>query len=204
MAIKFEIYQSPNNGETQEKHYHARVVNSTTVNTSQLSQEIHQACSLTESDIKATLIELNRTLVRHLSKGERVHIEGLGYFHISLESPSVTDPKKIRATNVKFKSVTFRADKELKGELVNVHTETSQLKVHSSSIDEEKVNDILTTYFKKRPVIIRRDFEKLFSLTRSTAGRYIVNLVKQGKLKNISTPTSPIYILGSYYTDKNE
>lgn len=47
---------------------------------------------------------------------------------------------------------------------------------------------------KYNPVLTRRKFESLFGLTQATAGRYMAKLVKEGKLKNISTYYHPIYV----------
>ena len=166
MAVKFEFYESPNTIGTRKKRYHARVVNRERISTDHLAQEIHHSSSLTVADIKATIIALSEKLAYHLKDGARVHIEGIGYFHISLTCPETPTPHSTRANNVKFKSVTFRADKYLKKQLADVKT---------------------------KRVLTRRDFEQLFTLTRATAGRYITRLAKEKKLCNISIPHNPIY-----------
>ena len=87
MAVKFEFYESPNTIGTRKKRYHARVVNRERISTDHLAQEIHHSSSLTVADIKATIIALSEKLAYHLKDGARVHIEGIGYFHISLTCP---------------------------------------------------------------------------------------------------------------------
>ena len=106
MAVKFEFYESPNTIGTRKKRYHARVVNRERISTDHLAQEIHHSSSLTVADIKATIIALSEKLAYHLKDGARVHIEGIGYFHISLTCPETPTPHSTRANNVKFKSVT--------------------------------------------------------------------------------------------------
>ncbi|MCS2446918.1 hypothetical protein NXU86_21065 [Phocaeicola vulgatus] len=113
MAIKFEFYESPNTIGTRKKRYHARVVNWQRINTDYLAREIQYGSSLTVADIKATIISLSEKLAYYLKDGARVHIEGIGYFHISLTCPETRTPSSTRANKVKFKSVTFRADKYL-------------------------------------------------------------------------------------------
>jgi predicted histone-like DNA-binding protein len=117
MAIKFEFYESPNTIGTRKKRYHARVVNWQRINTDYLAREIQYGSSLTVADIKATIISLSEKLAYYLKDGARVHIEGIGYFHISLTCPETRTPSSTRANKVKFKSVTFRADKYLKHQL---------------------------------------------------------------------------------------
>ena len=193
MAIKFEFYESPNTIGTRKKRYHARVVNWQRINTDYLAREIQYGSSLTVADIKATIISLSEKLAYYLKDGARVHIEGIGYFHISLTCPETRTPSSTRANKVKFKSVTFRADKELKKQLVNVKTERSKYKPHSIPVTDEKIDKGLTEYFQTHSVLTRREFEQLFTLTRATAGRYITRLAKEGKLLNISIPHNPIY-----------
>ncbi|WP_301246377.1 HU family DNA-binding protein, partial [Phocaeicola sartorii] len=126
MAIKFEFYESPNTIGTRKKRYHARVVNWQRINTDYLAREIQYGSSLTVADIKATIISLSEKLAYYLKDGARVHIEGIGYFHISLTCPETRTPSSTRANKVKFKSVTFRADKYLKHQLSGVKTERSK------------------------------------------------------------------------------
>lgn len=193
MAIKFEFYESPNTIGTHKKQYHARVVNRELISTDYLAWEIHHGSTLTVADIKATIISLSEKLADHLKDGARVHMEGIGYFHVSLSCSETQNPQSTRAYDVKIKSVTFRADKELKKQLVNVKTERSKYKPHSIPVTDEKIDKGLTEYFQTHSVLTRREFEQLFTLTRATAGRYITRLAKEGKLLNISIPHNPIY-----------
>ena len=193
MAIKFEFYESPHTIGTNKKRYHARVVNWQRITTDHLAQEIHYGSSLTVADIKATLISLSEKLAYHLKDGARVHLEGIGYFHLSLTCPETRTPSATRANRVKFKSVTFRADKYLKKELTGVKTERSKYKPHSMPMTAEEIDAALTEYFSTHSVLTRRQFESLCMLKRATAARYIARLVKEKKLCNISIPHNPIY-----------
>lgn len=181
MAIKFEFYESPNTIGTRKKRYHARVVNWQRINTDYLAREIQYGSSLTVADIKATIISLSEKLAYYLKDGARVHIEGIGYFHISLTCPETRTPSSTRANKVKFKSVTFRADKYLKHQLSDVKTERSKYKPHSMPVTKESIDEALTEYFLTNSVLTRRKFESLCGLTRATAGRYIAQLAKDKK-----------------------
>ena len=172
MAIKFEFYESPNTIGTRKKRYHARVVNWQRINTDYLAREIQYGSSLTVADIKATIISLSEKLAYYLKDGARVHIEGIGYFHISLTCPETRTPSSTRANKVKFKSVTFRADKYLKHQLSDVKTERSKYKPHSMPVTKESIDEALTEYFLTNSVLTRR---------------------KDKKLRNISIPRNPIY-----------
>lgn len=204
MAIKFEFYESPNTIGTRKKRYHARVVNWQRIDTDHLAREIQYGSSLTVADIKATIISLSEKLAYYLKDGARVHIEGIGYFHVSLTCPETRTPSATRANRVKFKSVTFRADKYLKKELASVKTARSEYKPHSMPTTKDDIDTLLTEYFATNSVLTRRKFEQLCMLRRATAGRYIKQLAKEGKLRNISIPRNPIYepVPGHYGREK--
>ena len=60
-------------------------------------------------------------------------------------------------------------------------------------LTKESIDEALTEYFLTNSVLTRRKFESLCGLTRATAGRYIAQLAKDKKLRNISIPRNPIY-----------
>ena len=87
MAIQFELYKSPNPKDEEDKElYHARVVNFQHIDTDYLAKEIQQATSLTEGDVKAVLESLSHFMGSRLREGERVHLDGIGYFQVKLNS----------------------------------------------------------------------------------------------------------------------
>ena len=200
MAIKFEFYESPNTIGTRKKRYHARVVNWQRINTDYLAREIQYGSSLTVADIKATIISLSEKLAYYLKDGARVHIEGIGYFHISLTCPETRTPSSTRANKVKFKSVTFRADKYLKHQLSDVKTERSKYKPHSAGLSEIEIDMELTKYFAENQIITRKDFQHLCGMTQITAYRHIKRLIAEKKLQNKGTTHQPIYtpVPGNY------
>lgn len=194
MAIKFEFYQSPNPTGSKKKRYHARVVSTKQISTDELAEEIHSACTLTVADIRATIISLSHSLAEHLRNGEKVHIDGIGYFQPTLKCPETRTPSATRAQQVKFKSVKYRADIKLTDQIKTAHTERSRVKSHSAVLSNIEIDMKLTKHFLTNPVLTRRDMERLCRFTTSTAGRHMVRLVKEGRLKNINTYRNPIYV----------
>ena len=140
----------------------------------------------------ARVVNRERISTDHLAQ-EIHHSSSLTVADIKATCPETPTPHSTRANNVKFKSVTFRADKYLKKQLADVKTERSKYKPHSIPVTDEEIDKGLTEYFLTHSVLTRRDFEQLFTLTRATAGRYITRLAKEKKLCNISIPHNPIY-----------
>ena len=195
MAIEYDFYLNPNSQGTNKKRYHARVVSSNRISTDELAKEIQSECSLTIADVKAVLIALGGKLARHLGKGSKVYLEGIGYFQVNLHcKEEVRTPHAIRSGNVEFKSVSYRADNELKKHLRGQKIQRSQTKIHSQPMTGEAIDRILTDYFRTNETITRREFQTLCTQVKSTAHRILLKLVENGKLKNVSTKQHPVYM----------
>ena len=121
MAIQFELYKSPNPKDEEDKElYHARVVNFQHIDTDYLAKEIQQATSLTEGDVKAVLESLSHFMGSRLREGERVHLDGIGYFQVKLNSLEPITSPKLKANQMKLKAnIGFKADKKLRSSVAS-------------------------------------------------------------------------------------
>ena len=200
MSIEYDFYRNPNSQGTNKKRYHARVVSSDRITTDELAEEIQNECSLTITDVKAVLIALGDKLAKHLGDGSKVHLEGIGYFQVNLQcKEEVRTTRSVRSDNVEFKSVSYRADNELKKHLKKQKIQRSQTKIHSVEMTEEEIDQKLTDYFKTNDTLTRSQFEVLCTQVKSTAHRILQKLVKDGKLKNVSTKQHPVYMPDNLY-----
>ena len=202
MAVQFELYNTPMPEEKKNKvRYHARPVSYETVDTEDLIYRIHSRCSLSPSDVIATLEELKYEVAQCLKEGKKVHIDGLGYLQITLScEEEIRDPKAKRVHKVKLKSVKFKADKELKAELSDIHFQRSKYKPHSAELSPIEIDMKLTEYFADNQIITRKDFQQLCRMTQITAYRHIKRLIAEKKLQNLGTTHHPIYtpVPGNY------
>ena len=200
MSIEYDFYRNPNSQGTNKKRYHARVVSSDRISTDELAEEIQNECSLTITDVKAVLIALGDKLAKHLGDGSKVHLEGIGYFQVNLQcKEEVCTTRSVRSDNVEFKSVSYRADNELKKHLKKQKIQRSQTKIHSVEMTEEEIDQKLMDYFKTNDTLTRSQFEVLCTQVKSTAHRILQKLVKDGKLKNVSTKQHPVYMPDNLY-----
>ena len=200
MSIEYDFYRNPNSQGTNKKRYHARVVSSDRISTDELAEEIQNECSLTITDVKAVLIALGDKLAKHLGDGSKVHLEGIGYFQVNLKcKEEVRTTRSVRSEYVEFKSVSYRADNELKKHLRNQKIQRSQTRIHSREMTEEEIDQKLSDYFKTHDTLTRSQFEVLCTQVKSTAHRILQKLVKDGKLKNVSTKQHPVYMPDNLY-----
>ena len=195
MSIHYEFYRNPNSEGTNKKRYHARVVSHGTVSTDRLAREIQKECGLSHVDVKAVIMTLADKLAEHLGEGEKVRLDDIGLFQVNLRcKQEVRTMNGARAENIEFKSVSFRADGYLKDKLKAQKIRRSRYKPHSFPHSEANIEALLTKHFTKREAISRREFQYLTGLVKSTALRTIKKLVEAGKLKNIGSTRSPLYI----------
>ena len=200
MSIEYDFYRNPNSQGSNKKRYHARVVSSNRISTDELAEEIQKECSLTITDVKAVLIALGDKLAKHLGDGSKVHLDGIGYFQVNLQcKEEVCSTRSVRSDNVEFKSVSYRADNDLKKHLKKQKIQRSQTKIHSVEMTEEEIDRKLMDYFKTHDALTRSQFEVLCTQVKSTAHRILQKLVKDGKLKNVSTKQHPVYMPDNLY-----
>lgn len=203
MAIQFELYKTPHPKDEEGKEvYHARVVNFQHIDTDYLAKEIQIATSLTEGDVKSVLESLSHFMGDRLREGQSVHLDGIGYFQIKLNSQEPITSPKLKANQIKLKAnISFKADAKLKRSVSVVHVERSKLKPHSAVLSNDEIDKLLTNYFKSNPVLTRRDFQGLCGFAPTTAARQIKRLKEEEKkLKNINTYYNPIYMpMPGYY-----
>ena len=202
MAIQFELYKTPHPKDEENKEtYHARVVNFQHIDTDYLARQIQTATSLTEGDVKSVLESLSHFMGERLREGESVHLDGIGYFQIKLNSQEPITSPKLKANQIKLKAnISFKADIKLKKSVSVVHLERSKLKRHSASRTNEEVDKLLTNYFSNNSILTRPDFQGLCNFTATTAARHIRRLKEEKKLQNINTYYNPIYApMPGYY-----
>ena len=200
MSILYEFYRNPNSEGTNKKRYHARVVSYNNISTERLAKEIQKECSLTHVDVEAVLMTLADKLAEYLGNGQKVHLKGIGQFQVNLRcKEEVRTTHAVRSENIEFKSVSFRADSDLKKSLKGQKIKRSRLKPHSFPQTETNIDKLLTKHFETNQVLSRRQFQFLTGQVRATACRTIKKLVEAGKLQNLGTPKNPVYVLGEGY-----
>ncbi len=196
MAILFDWYEDPRPSDKQQgkRTLHPRIRYNGTIGTDLVRQRIQERCSLTETDVTAVLDALSHILGEELADGKQVHLDGIGYFQITLQATEPVHSLTTRADKVKLKSINFQADRNLKSLCMSSHLRRSKYKPHSASLSEEEIDKKLTAYFATHPVLTRSNMQSLCCFTQSMASRQIRRLKAQGNLQNIGKPTQPIYI----------
>jgi len=194
MGLRYDFYENPlPKGSNRKPRLHTRVVTGSTTTTDEIATRIHDASSLTVGDVKASLLSLIEVMANELASGRRVHLEGLGYFQLTLSSPSVKSPKEIRAESIRVKSVAFRAETSFKKRFLNIPLERVREKRHSNRYSEIEIDGLLTSHFLDNTYITSRKFQTLCGFTESTAKRRLRQLIANGKLRKTGHRQFPLY-----------
>lgn len=198
MAIRYDLYTIPDSRDTENELYHVRMVPNPPMSSKTIEKRIETRCTLTATDVKATLSALTDIMKEELLNGRRVHLPGIGYFYLTLKgTPRDNDAenmRKVRAPQVTIKSVSFRPEKELIEDMkAAAEFCPPNDKRHSCKQTDIGLTDILTEYFAGHEELDRPVFEKLCGFGRSTALRRLKQLVTEGKLINAGNRHAPRY-----------
>lgn len=197
MAIKFDLFENPVKEGVSAPKLHAKVITKDVVTTREIREAIRRKCTVSPADVAAVITALNDELYENLSNGYAVHLEGIGYFSLSLKCAPDINPKYIKDDDVQVRSIKFTPDKDLIDRFQSVYLERKVDEAHhSTKLDEEEVKQKLAEYFKTHSFLQRRDFERLTGFNSSESTRVIRELVKDGVLKNAGTKYQPVYVRG--------
>ena len=198
MSIRYSWYKNPQLKAGEEREgLHPRPLFNGMADTDSLAKEIENATSLTESDVKAVLMALSRAVGNSLAQGEQVHLDGLGYFMPTLTAEGkVTEemPLRERSRKVRFKGISFRADRELQGRMGPISFSLIHRGDSSGLPSDEEIIAKLTDYFSTQTYLTRRKLENLCGIRTTTAVRLLRRLIDEGRLRNDGTRQQPIYL----------
>ena len=195
MEIEYDLYENPGKDGDGSQRLHAKVVTKNVVTTKNLRENITRKCTATPADVAAVLTAISDELYDALSNGYSVHIDGLGYFSLSLSCNSEIGSGNMDNVDVWVRGIKFVPEKVFvekfeTANLVRVKDESR----HSEKITDEEVMKRLETYFAKNQYMQRTDFEELTGFNLSKSSRYIKRLVDDGVLKNIASKFHPVYV----------
>ena len=124
MAVKYNVIQKAYPGDpTGPKKFYANSIADGEVSLRNLSKEIAQTSSISESDVYATLIDLAKMLSKHLSDGKIVRLGDFGSFQISISSEGMDAMNKVNSASIKSDKILFRPGLDLRDTLATLKYE---------------------------------------------------------------------------------
>lgn len=177
--------------------------NQMTISTQELAEIISGRCTVKEPDVYATLMALSQVLSETLLDGNRLRVDGVGTFDISLkqkeqqadgtEHQPKTMSDNVRAEDVCISRVIFTPSSELQKVLKRAVFVSSGVEA-ADTLSREDVDAFLSQHFATQPALQRRQLEEHFSLSRNQAIRWLKILTDEGVLQPLGVRNARIYI----------
>ena len=184
-------------GTATEKNPHVAVtvVNSKLTTTKELAEYINFACSVTESDVAAVLQALGKCVCDELLDGNRVELEHLGTFSLSLTCGNKRLEDRVTKKDIRVKNILFTPCAEMKAAMRTADI-VSGGPNPNKRLSDEVIERRLIKYFEEHEYMQRRDFESICECSRYTATKKLKELVKAGKLRAMGAKNVRFYVEG--------
>ena len=189
MSIEYDFYKT--NGALAEKQpYHVRVIEHSTIQSDELAQRIQSRTTLTVPDIKGALSALTEEIATQLSSGHRIHIEGLGYFSLSIEGEITKDKEdQLRLRHPAVRTIRFLPEDQMMDKLKDTSFTCQHHKGSASKeYDKTSIKVVVDHLLTEKSFFTPNDFFRAAHLTRSTGYRILNELLNCHYLNNVGTP----------------
>ena len=168
------------------------VVSSEVVTTAQIAKDINHACSVTQSDVLAVLQAVGQRIGDALLDGNRVEIDHIGTFSLSLTCNNKRKEDHITSKDIEVSRIVFNPCAELQRTMrgaVIVSGGSTGTKQLTDAVIEKR----LTEFFATHHSIQRSEFEHVCECSRYAALARLKALVKAGKLLVIGKQNTRAY-----------
>ena len=110
MAIQYTIYQDNRKNIGTKLHY-GRAVHPTTLDTKAIAARVQRQCAMTIGDVQSVITNLVSVMTDELQNSNKVKLDGLGTFYISLKSVGALAEEDFNANeHIKGFRVNFLAE----------------------------------------------------------------------------------------------
>ena len=169
------------------------IVGSEVITTSKLADAINYASSITQADVLAVLQAVGQHLADALLDGNRVELDHLGTFSLTLTCGNKRKEDHITSKDISVSRISFAPCAELE------HAIRSAKVVSGGPTGTKKLTDAviekrLAEYFATNNSMSRSTFERICECSRHTALLKLKELVKAGKLIAIGPKNQRQYV----------
>jgi predicted histone-like DNA-binding protein len=130
MAVKYKLIRKINPSKpTEDKKVYAMAVHEKTFKLKELSRELAaRSTTASEGDVYSVLIGLRDLMREHLDRSDRVVIDGIGSFSVTLSSEGAESEEKFHQSLIKKAKVLYQEDAEMKEFSKNIKFEKTLAK----------------------------------------------------------------------------
>lgn len=197
MSINYDFYKRTGHlAEAGETHF-VRPISRGVIETDEVAAGIERASSLTEADVKATLLAVADRLVRALHDGYTFHLEGVGYFSPRIDGEIARNAEgALRLRNAAVSGINFRPEKRLLAKMSGARfTSAEHAGRHSHPLTPDGLLDVARRLTADGNFFTPTQFSAAAGLTRTQAYTRLQRAEQDGLLRNIGTPYRKLYTL---------
>lgn len=196
MSAVYDLFKSPKSDVENGGHpvLYARVVTHRTISCSKLVDEMADASSFTQGDLNGMLSTVSQAMVRHLSEGDSVELEGIGFFSPTLKCSGSTERSEISTASVQFANIRFRACSWMKDKMAAMRL---QRKGKSPVIAERSIEERLSMvleFLAKQTIMIRSDYQRLAGCDKTQAIRDLNSWMEAGHIHRYGSGSNIVYL----------
>lgn len=199
MKIKIDAIEMPKSPlhTTGDTYCYPTVINQQTVTTEDMVNHIQNISTLTKIDCNAVIEAISGYIIKTISAGNVLHIDGLGTFSSALRFADSTKAAALqKATDVQVTDINFRPERDVLLSLRESMDFERKEAVRSSKVNIATVVLQLQEYFESNSQLTARQFESLFGFKRTRANTMLNTLVDQQKLTRYHAGQTFIYCKG--------
>ena len=186
MAANYKLVRNPNpNAKEPEKTLplHPRLVSSGTLYWDKFIERAKARSTFSPTDMKGIMQLFQDMMVDYLMAGYNIELGGIGTFSVSLQGRPEMEKSKIRSESIHFKTVRFRASKELKERLKAMPVFRDKEKASDPSyLPAEACEEELFHFLETNPYITSREYRTICGCSRSKAALDLRKYTQEGKL----------------------
>ena len=198
MAIDYDFYDSSNLRGVKHSVY-AKPVGGQLVDTDRLAGFIEKGTSASRADILLVLSALADEMGYQMKEGNRVKLDGLGTFSISMGGKIDKDRNgKLLLKDAHVRGIRFKPAASLMGKLYGADfTRQRHRGMHSANVDEQAVREAAMRLTEGGGAFITREFRYELGLTLHMAYKWLRRLVADGTLRKTGTRKCDVYVRGN-------
>lgn len=198
MTAKYQFFRNPpSQGQDANKEItlHARIVRGETIGFQELCKRIAGRSTFSEGEVMGIMNLFKEEMIRALSDGDKVEVEGIGTYEATAQCPPIHDPKEIRAESIHFSKVVFRACKDLRKEMSTMHFERAADYRKQDTYTKEIRRERIFHYLRGNPNIQSSECMGLNRCSRYVAQGDLKQLSDEGLICRLGGPKVAVYVL---------
>ncbi|MCD8177480.1 MAG: HU family DNA-binding protein [Tannerellaceae bacterium] len=170
MPAFYKFVKKPGQGSKNSKQeLYPRFVPSDTVKKEEFLEAASAMSGFSKAIIAGILQLFGDLIVRYLSRGKSVTLEGIGTFSLTLTAPPVTNKSEIRSESIRFKDVTFRSAFSLRHRLKDTSFYRKEEYRPDTCYSPEQRKERLLKYLELYTTFTRKNYMALNKCSKTTA-----------------------------------